>query len=100
VGDVVIIKSSERNRNCWPLTVVESLVDGKDGFVRAAKVRTGKSILERAVQQLYPLELSCNRTCAVTTQPLNHNAKPFRPRRQAAVEAEKRIRDIVADDEQ
>ena len=100
VGDVVIIKSSERNRNCWPLAVVESLIDGKDGFVRAAKVRTGKSILERAVQQLYPLELSCNRTCAVATQPLNHNAKPFRPRRQAAVEAEKRIRDIVADDEQ
>ena len=53
VGNVVIIKSSERNRNCWPLAVVESLIDGKDGFVRAAKVRTGKSILERAVQHYY-----------------------------------------------
>ena len=51
--DVVIIKSTERNRNCWTLVVIENLIVGKGGVLRAARVRTSKSILERAIQQLY-----------------------------------------------
>ena len=30
VGDVVIIKSVERNRNCWPLGIIEELIIGWD----------------------------------------------------------------------
>ena len=100
VGDVVIIKSPERNRHCWPLAVVERLIVGKDGYVRGAKVRTRKNILERAVQQLYPLELTCDCSPPVVTEPLNHDAEPFRPRRQAAVEAENRIKEIASNEEQ
>jgi hypothetical protein len=60
VGDVVIIADDEKKRGKWSLGVVEELVAGKDGEVRVAKVRSKKSHLERAVQQLYPLELSCD----------------------------------------
>ena len=62
VGDVVIIKSVERNRNCWPLGIIEELIIGRDQVVRGAKLRVGKSVLERPVQHLYPLELVCDRT--------------------------------------
>ena len=34
---------------------------GNGGVVRGAKLRAGKSYVERAIQQLYPLELSCDR---------------------------------------
>lgn len=96
VGDVVIVKSHERNRSFWPLGIVEQLIAGRDGVVRGAKLRVGRSHVERPVQLLYPLELSCdednNREPAVT---LNPDAAVFRPRRDAAAAAELRMRDIV-----
>ena len=61
VGDVVILKTDEKSRGKWPLGVIEKLIVEKDGVVRAAKVRTGKNQLERAIQHLFPLELSCDR---------------------------------------
>ena len=61
VGDVVIIKSVDHNRNCWPLGIIEELIVGRDQVVRGTKLRVGKSILERPVQHLYPLELVCDR---------------------------------------
>ena len=59
-GDVVIIEGPERNRNHWTIGIVDSLIVGKDGVTRAAKIRTGRTTLERAIQQLYPLELRCD----------------------------------------
>ena len=61
VGDVVILKTDEKSRGKWPLGTIEELIVGKDGVVRAAKVRTRKNQLERAIQHLFPLELSCDR---------------------------------------
>ena len=49
-GDVMIIEGPERNKNHWPIGIVYSLIIGKDGVKRAAKVRNGKSTLERAIQ--------------------------------------------------
>ena len=66
-GDVVIIKSVERNRNHWPLGIIEKLIVGKDGCIRGPKVRTGKSVIERAIQFLYPMELSCDKAPCVST---------------------------------
>ena len=48
---------SIQNRNLWRLGVVIELFKGKNGTVRAAKIRCGKSELERAVKHLYPLDL-------------------------------------------
>ena len=58
-GDIVIIEGHERNRNHWTIGIVESLIVGRDGVTRAAKVRTRNSTLERAIQQLYPSEPRC-----------------------------------------
>ena len=95
VGDVVIIKSNERNRNQWPMGVVEELFT-RPGGVRAAKLRVGRGFLERPIQHLYPLELSCNRNPTLCNDtPLNPTAVEFRPRSDAAVA---RIQDIVEQD--
>ena len=86
VGDVVIIKNDKRNRGKWQLGVVVQLLTGKDGFVRGAKLRAGKGVLERAVQLLYPLELSCN---VERPRPvLRAEASEFRPKRNAAAVSE------------
>ncbi|CAB4045124.1 Hypothetical predicted protein, partial [Paramuricea clavata] len=51
-GEVVIIKGDEKDSNQWKLGIVEKVLPGKDGIVRA-----GRNQLER---HLYPLELSCD----------------------------------------
>ena len=43
VGDVEIIKRDERNRALWKLGIVEILLPGKNGVVRAVRIRAGKS---------------------------------------------------------
>lgn len=58
-GDVVLIRSDEKNRGKWPLGVVVELFNGRDGVVRAVKLRAGKTFLERPIQHLYPMELTC-----------------------------------------
>ncbi|XP_068679106.1 uncharacterized protein [Montipora foliosa] len=96
VGDVVIIRSSERKRNSWPLGIVESLIEGRDGVVRGARLRAGRSHIERPIQHLYPLELSCDRDgVRGTTTTLDPGAPAFRPRRDAAVAAELRVQDLA-----
>ena len=96
VGDVVIIKSVERNRNCWPLGIIEEFIVGRDQVVRDAKLRVGKSVLERAVQHLYPLALACDKTPPPNKPtPLNPRAPIFRLKRDAAAAADLRIQDAV-----
>ena len=97
IGDVAIIKNDERNRGKWQLGVIVQLLTGKDGIVRGAKLRAGKGILERAVQQFYPLELSCN--CEKPKPALRAQAPEFQPRRTAAAVARLRIQDEAEEDE-
>ena len=59
-GDVVLIKGDERNQGKWNVGIVEQLVEGKDAVIRAAKLRRKKTDIERAIQLLYPLQLTCN----------------------------------------
>lgn len=47
------------DRNHWKLTVVADLIKRRDGIVRAAKLRSSKETVERAVQHLYSLDLTC-----------------------------------------
>ena len=93
----MIIKDDERNRNKWKLGIIEELIAGRDGIVRVAKLRTGKATLERAIQQLYPLELKCDRVAVESSVQLNPGAPAFRPRRDAAVAANLRIQDIATE---
>ena len=84
-GDVVLIKGDEKNRGKWKIGIVDKLIPGK-------------SYLERPIQFLYPMELHC-----ATKKPnqgeLNPQAREFRPRRRAAVEALRSIQDMQETDE-
>ena len=104
VGDVVLIKEDERNRGKWKIGIVDNLIAGCDGVVRAAKLRTGDSHLERVLKRLYPLELKCDRETNRPGTGLNANAEEFNPaqrgQRRAAQEAKDRIADVAADEEQ
>ena len=101
VRDDVIIRSEEKNRGKWPLGIVEELFEGRDGVVRAVKLRAGKTLLERAIQHLYPLELKCDKAPerATALSNLNVEAQAFRPRRDAAVAAELLIQEAIEDGE-
>ena len=96
-GEVVLIKGEERNRGMWKIGIVEQLIPGRDGIVRAVRLRAGKSHLERPVQHLYPLELSCDRPTQERREVLNARAREFRPR-QAAADARQRIAAIAGDE--
>ena len=98
-GDVALIKGNERNREKWNVVVVEQLVEGIDGVIRVAKLRTKKTKIERAIQLLYPLELSSDvdaQCMDVDAQckdvPLVLNAKEFKPRRKAVKIADDNVK--------
>ena len=82
----------------WPLGIVEELIVGKDGKIGGAKVRTKKSQIKRAVQHLYPLELSVDKKEPVPAI-LNPKADTFRAKRDAAVAAKLRVQEIVEDEQ-
>ena len=56
-GDVVIIHD-DVPRVRWRLAVIEDLICGGDGLVRAAIVRTANKTTNRPITKLYPLELN------------------------------------------
>ena len=62
VGDVVILKDDTTKRVFWKLAVIEELMTGKDGQVRAAIVKVVNSEgrqarLRRSLKHLIPLEV-------------------------------------------
>ena len=70
----------------------------KGGVIRGTRVRTGKSTIERPVQFLYPMKLSCDNTDErPKAVKLNPEAPEFRtrPKREAAIAASLRIRHAV-----
>lgn len=97
VGDVIIIKDENKDRYKWRFGIVEEPIVGRDGIVRAVRLRAGRKHLERAVQQLYPLELSCDilKDSTASSSMLNPEAETFRPRRDAVVTTGLRVQDIA-----
>ena len=100
----MIIKSDDRNRNHWPLGIVERLIGGKGAVVCAVRLRSGRNRLERAIH-LYPLELSCDITGdeeaeQVNPTHLDPKARAFVPKRKAGIDATERIRQALADQEE
>ena len=57
-GDIALVKSNQKNQTHWLMSKVVEIIESRDGVVRATKLRRGRDHLERAVQHLYPLELS------------------------------------------
>lgn len=71
-----MIQSEERNRGKWNIGIFVKLVKGRNGVVRGARLRAGKSYLERAIQHLCPMELSCDLRDAQPVE-LNPRARQF-----------------------
>ena len=96
-GDVVLIQGDQKNRGRWDIGIVMKLNRGRDGAVPSARIKYGKSMLERAIQHLYPMELSCDLTTETgqNSTSLNVNAKEYIPEQTAAVAAKLQIRDAA-----
>ena len=105
IGEIVTVHSDDRNKGKWTLGKITDVLPGPDGRVRAVRVKTSKSCLERAVQYLYPLELNCNidrndgyqaeKDVTTESDKLNPKATEFRPKRNAAAIAELKISDVI-----
>ena len=77
------------------MEVVEDLITSRDGVIRGAKLKSGKWNLERPIQHLNPLELSCERSVQTPPETLNADAAVHRPRRDALAAARFHIRDHI-----
>ena len=69
----------------------------RDSKVSVASLRTGKSYLERAIQQVYPLKLSCYTTEPAQEPTMNADAEEFRARRNTSKIVRVRINDLAND---
>ena len=56
-GDVVLVHD-DAPRVTWKMAVIQDLMVGGDGLVRAATIRTATGITSRSITRLYSLELS------------------------------------------
>ena len=56
-GDDMIVHD-DKSRVQWKLAVVEELIEGRDGFVRAAHIKMDNLRTTRPIVKLYPLEVS------------------------------------------
>ena len=77
--------------------IVMKLSGGRDGVVRSATIEWGKSMLKRAIQHLYPRELSCDLVTETENDPatLKVNAREYIPKRTAAVATNLQIREAT-----
>ena len=115
VGEVVIVRDEQLPRGLWKLGIVQEVLKGRDGLVRAAIIKISSpnrpcSILKQPVQFLYPLEISSASVSPVATQDSDHiksssaekkedsadTTNQVRPRRAAAREADKVRRAWIA----
>ena len=94
-GDVILIKGERRKRQ-MEVGLVERLIQGRDGVIRGAQLRAGKTHPERLLQLLYPLELTCDRSERRRGETLRADAREFQPGR-AAPDACQRIAAIAQD---
>ena len=54
LGDVAMMNGEEKNRGLWNIGIIERLIPGRNGVVRAVRLRAGKSHLEKSIQLHYP----------------------------------------------
>jgi hypothetical protein len=92
VGEVVLIHD-DSPRIKWKLAVIEDLITGNDGLIRAANLRTSTGQTNRPIAKLYPLEV---RTDIMSkTEHKSEGVAPQRPeirsKRTAANNALKKI---------
>jgi transposase InsO family protein len=103
VGDVVQVHDDSK-RVTWKLAVVESLIEGEDGLVRAANIRTSNGYTNRPITKLYPLEVTLTTSPTDSDEPKPSTESeipsqvppPTRPTRVAAQRAREKMKDYIA----
>ncbi|XP_065890652.1 uncharacterized protein [Dysidea avara] len=100
-GDVVLMWD-EAPRSTWRLAIVEKLMIGKDGLVRAAYIKTSQGRTNRPIAKLIPLEVSSPTVTETEgstngsqkdtiNKPTVKNTADKRPRRAAAHRGRERV---------
>ena len=100
-GDIVLIENKGSQRGMWKKGRVLKLLKGKDdGIVRGVALETivngSKRRLERAVQQIYPLEISINQQ---TKEADNAKEQELRRSSRMAAKNAKAVISTLAEDE-
>ena len=100
VGDVVLIHD-DCSRSKWKTGIIEQLIVGNDKEVRGVKLRSrtnsGKpSYLQRPIQKVYPLEVTCNKVKEPEPR-VPVGIKENRPQRKAKSQAKNLIKGLVSD---
>ena len=105
IGDVVLVHDDVPRVN-WQLAVIEDVVRGSDGMIRAAHIRTKNGRTNRPIARLYPLEVhhtdSANKMVSEDPQlsdkpevPQDKAQPVVRPTRNTAVRAREKVRDWI-----
>ena len=94
-------------RITWKLAVIEELMKGKDGLVRAAKIRTAQGRTNHPIARLIPLEVSSDVANNSSADEANTISPPdtgtdhdtvermSRPRRQAAERGRHKVQNWI-----
>lgn len=90
-GNVVIVQSDNKIRGKWPLAIVTETYPGKDGIIRAVRLKTENGTFERPVQHLLPMELNGD-AFLEKTQSLDSESSAFIPRSRRDTAAAARLR--------
>ena len=108
VGDVVLVHDDTPRVN-WKYAVVESVIRGNDGLIRAANICTGNGKTTQSITKLYPLEVtstsesysviadidfsgdSTKESASPSSQQANAEQPNIRSLRKAAVRTRKRV---------
>ena len=98
ISDKGMIIGDEKNRVKQKIRIIENIFLGNDNTIRSIRTRTGKNVIERPIQMLYPMELHCDSKSTTNNiqddKTLNVNTEEFRPKRSSSA-AEQKIRDIA-----
>ena len=83
IGSVVLIKHPIKPRPFWNLAKIVELIEGEDGRVRVARVRSANNTISTiSISKLFPMELQSSETqegledgilCLLLTSPINLN---------------------------
>ena len=107
VGDVVLVHDDTPRVN-WKYAVIEGVISGNDGLIRAANIHTSTGKTNRPITKLYPLEVtstsefhsviadidssdSAKESASPSSQQANAEQPNVRSLRKAAVRARERV---------
>ena len=117
-GDVCIVYDKQYPKHKWQLCLVLDTITSSDGEVRKCRIKIGKVESERSVEQLYPLEINAEEFAEAVRVKIQKEREGKRekmkeslvdpevvtelqhdrPRRQLAIAARERMRELYRQD--